>query len=278
MSAFKMDIVGTEPDWTFAVRTEEIETSGGVSIGNREALVRADSGDVIALHSDRYRIDPYLAVAEALEDGIVRAGINTKGATCRTNLTHNGGRLFRQYDFPAHEIIVADEDKLGMQLLLWTSYDGSRSNIVRVGSYRYVCENMMVAGTDAFHVRARHLGEWDVEALGEAMVGALANFETLGKRAREWSKSALSSLEAYDLFSKIPRIGTPVIDHMTVEYLITTAVGAIEPATLWTAANVATRWATHGARADKHPANAQATRLEQVARWNYTEPAFAIAA
>jgi hypothetical protein len=42
------------------------------------------------------------------------------------DLSHNGGRIFAGYTFPAHRVEVSNGDEVALRIAYWDSYDGRR--------------------------------------------------------------------------------------------------------------------------------------------------------
>ena len=129
-------IAAASLDWT--VDTVPVYLDGGVEISGKKAVVRADTGLVTNVMSDRYT--PLQNVdAFAFFDAVVGAGediYHTAGSL-------QGGRKVWALAKLSGDIKVVGDDVLEKYVLLANSHDGSLAVTMQLTAIRVVCANTM---------------------------------------------------------------------------------------------------------------------------------------
>ena len=147
----------------FEVLLNGIYDRQGRKIPGHKAVVRSDTGDTLAVHSDKYSLVPYQVHFDAFEKAIAKSGLNTTNLRIGTDLTNNGARIFRQYLFPDHMVEV-DLGRHGMRpvamrIVMFDSYDGSSKFRGMTGAFDFVCANQSVSGKEIDSIGFKHVGE-----------------------------------------------------------------------------------------------------------------------
>ena len=90
----------------FPVGTQPIFDHTGKAIPGHEAVMRGDTGDVLAVHSDKYSMVPYEEHFQIFEEAIEVSNLNSTNMRIATDFQDNGAKIFRQYLFPEHTMML----------------------------------------------------------------------------------------------------------------------------------------------------------------------------
>lgn len=208
-------------------------------IPKRHAVVRADTGKVLAVVSDRYTLVPHQRILELVEDAI---GPLDVGAVPRgIYVDRQGARMRALFKFPTLAQPVVNDDPLCPCLKIQNTYDGSSRIAIHIGSFRFVCTNLAVGGGGVFAggFMAVHAGEVPIAEVTKQLANYLEGFDQIVELYRQWAASD-AKLEAMDqVLEALPK------------RLQTTLRAELPPTgrtTVWEAYNRATHFATHQMR------------------------------
>jgi Domain of unknown function (DUF932) len=229
----------------FEVLLNGIYDKQGRRIPGHKAVVRGDTGDTLAVHSDKYSLVPYQVHFDAFEKAIDLSGLDKTGLRIGTDLTNNGARIFRQYLFPAHMVKFDSryhgERSVALRIVMFDSYDGSSKFRGMAGGFDFVCANESVSGKEIDAIGFKHVGDMETKIADAAdrLTGSAERFIEEMNRLQHWPKIGLKSLEFSELVAALPQSNNTLVDAMTAEFARHNGV------TLWDAYNLLTRWATH---------------------------------
>ena len=229
----------------FEVLLNGIYDAKGRKIPGHKAVVRGDTGDTLAVHSDKYSLTPYQVHFDAFEKAIARSGLDTRNMRIGTDLTNNGARIFRQYLFPDHMVEV-DSGRHGMRpvalrILMFDSYDGSSRFWGKCGAFDFVCANQSVSGKEIDSIGFRHVGEMEakIDAAADQLSGSAQRFVEEMGRLRLWPRIDLKNVEFSELVDAMPQSNKTLVDSLTADF------ARFDGKNLWDGYNLLTRWATH---------------------------------
>lgn len=208
-------------------------------IPHRRAVVRTDTGETLAVVSDRYQLVPHQrildVVAQALEPldvGPVPRGVY---------VDRNGARMRALFKFPALTKPVVRDDTVCPCLKIHNTYDGTSRIGIHIGAFRFVCTNLAVGGGGVFAggFMACHMGEIPLGTV-EAQLGRyLLAFDDIAELYRVWIEQPVDLDRLAGVVGHLPkRAGTAITEEM--ERRGTSVV--------FDAYNVATDYATHRMR------------------------------
>jgi len=208
-------------------------------VGNRLAVVREDTGQALAVVSDRYRLVPHQRILDVMEDATARLDV---GPVPRgIYVDHQGSRLRAIFKFPALARPVLRGDDICPCLKVLNTYDGTSRIAVHIGAFRFVCTNLAVGGGGVFAggFMSVHAGEIPIEQVAEQLTAYLTGFEGIVKLYQRWTEEALTLDVFTEILGGFPKRAAEAIRARTQED------GA---QTVYEAYNVATRYATHETR------------------------------
>jgi hypothetical protein len=208
-------------------------------VPERRAIVREDTGAVLAVVSDRYTLVPHAHILDAVGSAIQSLDV---GPVPRgIYVDRQGAQLRAVFKFPALAQAISGTDEICPFLKVQNTYDGSSRVIVQLGAFRFVCTNMAVGGGGTFAggFMAMHVGEVDVQRVMRELASYLKRFEQIVTLYRAWQDhrpeaGSLDWIFRRELQERPKRLGERWREQ--------------EPLTVYDAYNIATYYATHEMR------------------------------
>ena len=216
-----------------------MRNDGQKGIPARRAIVRQDTGEAIAVVSDRYTLVPHMRILELVEQAIrpLDVGPVPRGIY----VDRQGARMRAIFKFPALASPVAGNDEICPCLQVRNTYDGTARIAVHIGAFRFVCTNLAVGGGGAFAggFVSIHAGEIPIETMADQLAQYLTRFDQIVELYRQWScrraeMSVLSSMFEESLEMKPVALWDEILER--------------SPATVFDAYNIMTDFATHRTR------------------------------
>ena len=102
--------------------------------------------------------------------------------------------------FSRPDLVIDDGNKI--QILALNSHDGKNALRLNIGIYRAVCSNGIVAGSDIFESRVKHLGNFK-ENLKESLNYIMQNLNTLKTDVIKMQKTQIDLKQKTDFIRKI---------------------------------------------------------------------------
>lgn len=212
---------------------------GRKPIPTRRAIVREDTGEAIAVVSNRYTLVPHTRILDLVEQAIepLEVGPVPRGIY----VDRQGARMQAIFKFPALASPVLGRDEICPCLQVRNTYDGSARIAVHIGAFRFVCTNLAVGGGGVFAggFVSIHAGEIPIEKMADQLAQYLTRFNRIVELYRQWSQrqpepGALNSIFEQSLKGRPERLWDQVLEAA--------------PATVFDAYNVMTDFATHRMR------------------------------
>jgi len=209
------------------------------AIPKRQAVVREDTGQVLAVVSDRYTLVPHQRILELVEDAIAPLDV---GAVPRgIYVDRQGARLRALFKFPSLAQPVVNDDTLCPCLKIQNTYDKSSRIAIHVGAFRFVCTNLAVGGGGVFAggFMAVHAGEVPIMDVTKQLTSYLEVFERIVALYRRWVDTEAT-----------PETIDRVLGALSgrVETTLRAELPPTRRVTVWEAYNRATHFATHQMR------------------------------
>jgi hypothetical protein len=224
--------VSLEPVW---LQGED----GSKEIPNRRAVVRRDTGQAIAVVSNRYTVVPHTSILDVVERAIAPLDV---GPVPRGIYTGSRGAWMRAlFKFPALAQPVFGTDTICPCLQIQNTYDGSTRISVHIGAFRFVCTNLAVGGGGVFAggFVSIHAGEIPIDAMAARLVDYLTRFDAIVQTYRQWAEQRLQRDE---LEAVLEHSLTGRFERLRKELL------AAAPGTVFESYNRLTHHATHKMR------------------------------
>lgn len=231
---------GHPADFPVALQPVFVRQNGShAEIPHQRAVVRTDTGQALAVVSDRYTLVRHERILELVNDAIrdIDVGPVPRGVFA----DRAGARMRALFKFPALARPVAKGDDICPCLKIENTYDGTSRIAVHIGAFRFVCTNLAVGGGGVFAggFMAVHAGEIPMAEIATQLRTYLASFDRIVELYRQWSDQALSLDAADELLEPLPkRAGKTIRGNIEQGKL----------ATVYAAYNAATWHATHQMR------------------------------
>jgi hypothetical protein len=121
---------------------------GREPIRARRAIVREDTGEAIAVVSDRYALVPHSRILDVVEEAIrpLDVGPVPRGIY----VDRRGARMRALFKFPALARAIVGDDEICPCLQIRNTYDAASRITVHIGAFRFVCTNLAVGGGGVF--------------------------------------------------------------------------------------------------------------------------------
>ena len=195
--------------------TDEIVGSPELKDAPRYALIRKDTGKLLGIHSEDYRIRPYSDLAEKVNNVVEQTiDINKYKISTHDRVLEDGKKYRRDINFWDDAIDMQSYDKTtGMhikgkresiipQIRIYSSMDGRWGQQIMWSSVYVVCMNGMVRPDWTFTVYTKHNKREDIVfTLNDFKMGIQAHKE-LGKDLFKMMQKPVKKEEVSTLFKK----------------------------------------------------------------------------
>lgn len=206
-------------------------------VPRRLAVVRKDTGRVIGLVSDRYKLVPHQRILDVMDSALASFDV---GPTPRGIYVDRGGARMRAlFKFPALAQDVGRNDEICPCLRVQNTYDGTSRISLHIGAFRFVCTNLAVGGGGVFAggFMSVHAGEIALEQVGSRLTTYLTSFSSVVELYRYWTDLPVTT-ESLNATSR----GLPIRTAMAIDARLAGA------RTVFEAYNAFTDVATHQLR------------------------------
>lgn len=205
-------------------------------IPTRRAIVRQDTGEAIAVVSNRYTLVPHVRILDLIEQAIqpLDLGPVPRGIY----VDRKGARMRALYKFPSLADTVVETDEICPCIQVRNTYDGSERISMQIGAFRFVCTNLSIGGGGAFASGfvSIHAGEIPVEEMAGRLSDYLTRFEAIVSLYRLWVEMPIERERLRCLLAE-------VLDDRHPELKDTMML--MPPPTMFAAYNQLTDYATH---------------------------------
>ncbi len=231
---------GHPADFPVALRPVYHRPNGSYdTIPRRQAVVREDTGQVLAVVSDRYALVPHQRILELVEQAITPLDV---GPVPRgIYVDKQGARMRALFKFPALAKPVLAGDQLCPCLKIQNTYDASARITIHIGAFRFVCTNLAVGGGGVFAggFMAVHAGEVPIVEVTKQLTSYLEGFEKIVSLYRQWAMTPAAPETLDRVLGALPK---------RVETALRAELPSTRPIMIWEAYNHATQFATHQMR------------------------------
>lgn len=143
-------------------------------------------------HADQFRY---------MEDMIANSNLDLEGLSREISVSHNGGRAYARYRFPAHTVETGEGDTTVMEMVGRNSFDGSWPSIFELGAWRIVCTNLQVIGTVTAVSKRRHTKHSNIEGAVVELGNCLDAFLKEGQVWNKYRTIYITDEEAFQVIA-----------------------------------------------------------------------------
>ena len=242
-----------------------VDTNGSSHTDSKnKVLYRKDTGDVLNVVRNRYKMAQYGDAWKAAERILANSDLNLEGIERRMEESHGGGRAFAVYTLPSHTVDLGKGHEVQLQIIAYSSFDGSWCFVLEVGGVSLICLNTQVAINGFSLYKSKHTPSLNIAHGVGKISKALEVYEQEAERWKRWRDKGISNRAAFNVFAdaancKFPKSQPNMSVHGLLEepevyrnkgllymwnqYTVTEQkhLGSSE----WAVFNAMTHWATH---------------------------------
>jgi hypothetical protein len=241
----------------FDIQRETVQTNSGITVPNKQALINAETQNVLGLVSPNYEVVTNREVDNLFQEAINDLSIDN----IKDHMDADSKRWKRQIIFNDDRLNfeIVKSDIVGILLEIHNGFTGRTSFGYNLMGYRWVCENGMVMGKKSLFSESYAHYVDSPEALRDSFT---LKFEAFQKTADVWS--GWSEIEFNrEEFARFVESHTKLVnvkatpDQYVTPRVSETIIGSYEPMlnlhkldeNKWGAFNVLTALATHKTQA-----------------------------
>jgi hypothetical protein len=224
----------------FPVAEQEVFVGGRISTGHK-GIVRVDTGEVLAIHGEGYKLTPNEAIMTQFVDALSSSGLTLDGAMVQSKVSHEGARMFSKIILPAHKVEIAPGDCVDLQISVVNSYDGWTALRSIFGGFRILCSNGLVVGTKMWEGYGRHTQNLDISATARRLQNVAQSYENVSDVWSKWANSTILEgqwEQVVDVVAPTEKAKETLLNQFVAEKV---ELGS----TVWAAYNALTHWSTH---------------------------------
>ena len=185
-------------NYNYQVVSRSIFDRGGNKIEGYKGNFRQDTGECLAVTSDKYKIIHHQNVLDTIEDNL------DFGPYKRKVYSINGGRrIYAVYDFNDQRRQIQPGDDVGFRLLAKNSYDGSTGVMLGAGLLRMVCSNGMIVMSDSKQVSRHHSTNINLEFLEETIKASKESWIASVEFFKHMSTKLITPLEGTEFLDSL---------------------------------------------------------------------------
>ena len=195
--------------------TDQIVGSPELKDAPRYALIRKDTGKLLGIHSEDYRIRPYSDLAEKVNNVVEQTiDINKYKISTHDRVLEDGKKYRRDINFWDDAIDMQSYDKTtGMhikgkresiipQIRIYSSMDGRWGQQIMWSSVYVVCMNGMVRPDWTFVVYNKHNKKQDISWGTESFKSGIVAHKELGEDLFKMMQKKVTNEDVSNLFKK----------------------------------------------------------------------------
>jgi hypothetical protein len=241
------------------VEVRDLYDDQNVKLDGWRRIYNVDRGTTLHVATDKYQLIDNDTCYGLFETALHDSALDLTGMHIATDMSHGGGRTFRQYLLPAHNVPVKEGVDVALRIIMLNSYDASMAFRGLAGAFNFCCANSAIFGNKAADFSVKHMGNPDMPKLISDLISAAEGFVIEAEGMRRWPGIDVTDTEALDLLRQVPTITETVYEHLTTQWLrAATGDGPQSGRNAWTLYNCLTAWSTHG---DAKGPNAAASRF-----------------
>jgi len=241
-----------------------------VQFSGKKVLYRQDTGEPLSIVGDRYQMTQYGDAWKAAERILASSNLNLEGVTRRMEESHNGGRAFAVYTLPAHTVDLGKGHEVQLQIIAYSSFDGSWCFVLEVGGVSLICANRQVAINGFSLYKSKHTPSLNIAQGVGKISKALTVYEQEADRWKRWKDQTISNRAAFGVFAEAANCKFPkscplravhslleepeVYRNKALMYMWNQYTGTEQKllgSNEWAVFNAMTHWATHAKAAKK---------------------------
>lgn len=241
-------------------------TPEGMTDNGEQVVINKSDDHVIKTHGKDYALlknaDAFDSIQQSINNLAAKGHLNLDGCFIKDAVVQKGGKVIRQYFFPAHRVTVGEGDSVILRLVVINSYDGSCNFQVQAGGFRIVCTNGLVTGEKFLSLNARHSGNMELQLMTQRVETTVNSFSEMGLYWKNLIETPLEDKHADRIITAISTDKDKVsLNKFDMFDRLYTEHKKDMGANYWAMYNTLTAYSTHYKVQDKNIANLENVRL-----------------
>lgn len=218
----------------FEVQEERLRTVSGRDVFGKKAIIRIDTGDVLGVVSDKYKLVKHQEVLNSMNPVIKELGVEQPSV----NFCKRGAVMFQKFFIPQllWEPKVGDVVKFGLQV--FNSYDGSLPVGVLLIAERLKCTNGLTAPETMTSFSVKHYGSLDLGEVSRKANDVLAKVSLVKSKWEGYRDEKVTEEKVIKFLTKV--YGVRLREKLYTKYL-----AEREGDTVWDLYQTLTYYSTH---------------------------------
>ena len=168
----------------FEVREEPVYNQHGSRLDGYKQLVKDDNNELIAVHKNTYRVISHdKAHIEALD--FLHENFDTNGMTEQHKWSNRGAVMATRFTLPEYQIPFKDTS-IGLEAVVWNSYNGMRSFRFDLGFYLFLCLNGLKNSVWDISLNTAHKGSNEIKLKLPGLYSAMDGLHTVHNCMENW--------------------------------------------------------------------------------------------
>lgn len=156
--------------------------------------------------SKGYVFVPHSTVLDMATNALKEAKIALEEVKAELEITEYGERMALSLFFPdKYQFDPGDGNPMALRLECINSVDGSTRFRAFLGWFRFVCRNGLVIGVTRTDMHRRHIGDFQLDKIGQVLSSGLKESERDKKNFERWRKAEISSKKIEPWVEKVVR-------------------------------------------------------------------------
>ena len=188
----------TTNEYNYNVVQRQVFDRGGNCLDGYKGNFRFDTGECLAITSDKYKIIHHQRVLDSIRDCLDFGPYKRKLYSIK-----GGRRLYAVYDFIDQRQEIQSGDDVGFRLLAKNSYDGSSGVSLSAGLLRIICSNGMVVMSNETHITRQHSTNLKLDFLAKTIKDSKLQWVASVEFFKEMSNKVISQAEGTQMLESL---------------------------------------------------------------------------
>ena len=203
----------------FNVIDQRVYLQDGTEVPNKRALINSNSGKIMSLVSDSYKVVTNEEIFTGFCKSIEASGLDITDAQVKVKQTDTGARNIVDFVFPAETIQVrGDESATALQICALNSFDGSTRYITKAGGLRIKCLNGQVLGDIVGSYSSTHTANLNVDVGAQRVIEMIEQFNRASDYWSGMMETPVSVETAQKVIKQFLRIKDQETEKRNVRY------------------------------------------------------------
>jgi hypothetical protein len=186
---------------TFQVREEPVYNQHGTKLDGYKQLVKDENNELIAVHKNTYRVISHdVAYDKAID--FLNEHFDTNGMTEQHKHSNNGAVMATRFSLPEYQIPFKDTS-IGLEAVIWNSYNAMRSYRFDLGFYLWLCLNGLKSSVWDISLNTAHKGSGEIKLALPGGYAALDGLQTVHNYMTNWLEIPVDD---YQFESEVDRL------------------------------------------------------------------------